>query len=339
MKRSYGSYVNEKTSLPFLSFHLLFFRGLFEQWSLPYTYIYIHIYIYIYSCREQYCLFEFPSLAVILKHNRRFINFIIFLMADPSPHFVPALMTWEFKRESLCNPNTNSFLLSRTLFPFSLSSPFPLPQTPHTFSSIKFLHNGTAKSQSFSYSKGKEVISDPPAARDVGEEVVYSESDHSDEEETEHDSDSECTPLIDPWYDVHPHFPQIPGDYAPPPSGCVWLALCRRNTNISWAPLASSIPDLVIRQGISLPVPIHFEFKSGTALGWKEWVDNDLSDIGFMGLLQRVDVLKAIVSSHCLSNFRDLFNLRHLVRRWCTTTHTFFFSCGEVTMTLEDVAN
>ena len=132
-----------KTSLPFLSFHLLFFRGLFEQWSLPYTYTYIHIYIYIYiySCREQCCLFGFPNLAVILKHNRCFINFILFLMADPSPPFVLALMTWVFKKESLCNPNTNSFLLSRTLFLFSFSSLFPLPQTPHTSSSIKFLHN------------------------------------------------------------------------------------------------------------------------------------------------------------------------------------------------------
>ena len=74
-------------------------------------------------------------------------------------------------------------------------------------------------------------------------------------------------------------------------------------------------------------MPIHFEFGSGTALGWREWVDNELSDTGFMGLLQQAGVLKAIVSSHCL------------VRRWCTTTHTFFFSCGELTVTLEDVAN
>ena len=58
-----------------------------------------------------------------------------------------------------------------------------------------------------------------------------------------------------------------------------------------------------------------------------------------MGLLQRAGVLKAVVSSRCLSNFRDLYDLRHLVRRWCTTTHTFFFSCGELTVTLEDVAN
>ena len=50
-------------------------------------------------------------------------------------------------------------------------------------------------------------------------------------------------------------------------------------------------------------------------------------------------VLKAIVSSHCLSNNRDLFDLHHLVRRWCSTTHTFFLSCSEITVTLEDVAN
>ena len=58
-----------------------------------------------------------------------------------------------------------------------------------------------------------------------------------------------------------------------------------------------------------------------------------------MGLLQRAGVLKAIVSSRCLSNFQDLYHLQYLVRRWCTTTHTFFFSCGELTVTLEDVAN
>ena len=83
----------------------------------------------------------------------------------------------------------------------------------------------------------------------------------------------------------------------------MWLALGWRNPDVSWAPLASSIPDLAIRQSISLPVPIHFEFGSGTALGWREWVDSELSDADFMGLLQRAGVLKAIVSSRCLSNF------------------------------------
>ena len=141
------------------------------------------------------------------------------------------------------------------------------------------------KCQGSSRCKGKEVVSDPPAVPDVGEEVEYSESEHSVEEETQRNPDSECAPLIDPCYDVHPHFPKISGDYSLPPPGRVWLALCRRNPDVSWAPLASSIPNLVIRQGISLLMPIHFEFGSGTALGWREWVDNELSDVGFLGLL------------------------------------------------------
>ena len=50
-------------------------------------------------------------------------------------------------------------------------------------------------------------------------------------------------------------------------------------------------------------------------------------------------MLKAIVSSCCLSNYRYLFNLHHLLRQWCTSSHTFFFSYSEITMTLEDVLN
>ena len=134
--------------------------------------------------------------------------------------------------------------------------------------------------------RGKEIVSDPSAARDVGEEAVYFKSDHSDEEEAQRAPNNECAPLIDPWYDIHANFLKIPGDYMPPPSSRVRLALCRCNTNVSWAPLASSIPNLIIRQGTSLPLHIHFEFGSSTALGWKEWVDRELSNTGFIGLLQ-----------------------------------------------------
>ena len=63
-----------------------------------------------------------------------------------------------------------------------------------------------------------------------------------------------------------------------------------------------------------------------------------LSNMGFMVALQQVSVLKAIVSSHCLSKYL-LFNLCHLVHRCCNATHTFFLSCSKITVTLEDVAN
>ena len=123
------------------------------------------------------------------------------------------------------------------------------------------------KGQISSCRKGKEVVSDPPAARNVGEEAVYSELDHSDEEEARHALDSECSPLIDLWYDIHAHFLKVPDDYTPLPLGCVWLALCCHNTNVSWAPLASSILDLVICQGISLLMPIQLRIRIGHGLG------------------------------------------------------------------------
>ena len=161
----------------------------------------------------------------------------------------------------------------------------------------------SVKTQASSHRKRKEVVSDPPVGQEIGEEAVHSNSDHSDEGEERHDRDSECAPLIDPWYDICPHFPKIPGDYMSPPPGRVWLALFRRTPDVSWAPMSSYLSDLVIHQGVALPVPIHFEFGSGTSSSWKEWVNSELSDTGFMGLLQRAGVLKVVVLSRSLSNF------------------------------------
>ena len=123
------------------------------------------------------------------------------------------------------------------------------------------------KIPSSSRRKGKAVASDPPA---VPEEVERSDSERSTEDETEHDPDSECAPLIDPWYEISPYFPKVPGEYVPPPPGRVLITLVRRDPDVSWAPLASSIPDLSIRQGVSLLVPLHFEFGSDASLGCKE---------------------------------------------------------------------
>ena len=78
------------------------------------------------------------------------------------------------------------------------------------------------KGQSSSCHKGKEIVSDPPAACDVGKKAMYFESNHSDKEEAQCALDSECAPLIDPWYDIHPHFLKVPSDYMAPQLGpCV----------------------------------------------------------------------------------------------------------------------
>ena len=208
-------------------------------------------------------------------------------MADPSPPFRPSLMTQAFK-EGVPLQSEHKLLLFQNILSVSLPSPFSSFQTPIPI----FLRSNSramvlVKSSGFSRSKGKKAVYNPPVEQETGEEALYSESDHSDKEEAWRDPDSECAPLIDPWYNIYPSFPKIPGDYVSLPPSRVWLALCWRNLNTSWAPMSSSVYDLVIRQGISLPMPIHFEFGSGTAQGWKEWVNSKLFDTGFMGLLQR----------------------------------------------------
>ena len=80
------------------------------------------------------------------------------------------------------------------------------------------------KSPSSSRRKGKTVASNSSA---VPEEVECSDLERSTEEEIERDPDSECAPLIDPWYEINPHFPKVPGEYVPPPQGRVLITLVR----------------------------------------------------------------------------------------------------------------
>ena len=82
-----------------------------------------------------------------------------------------------------------------------------------------------AKDKDSSHRKGKKVATDDPHAKAVGEETPLSESDHSGEDERGHDLTNECPPLIDPWHDTHIHFPIVPSDYLPSPSGRVALYL------------------------------------------------------------------------------------------------------------------
>ena len=90
----------------------------------------------------------------------------------------------------------------------------------------------SAKGQSSSCYKGKEIVFDDLAMQDVGEEATHSESECSNEEKARCNPNSECAPLIDPWCNTHAHFLKVPGEYTLPPLGRVWLALCRHNMNI-----------------------------------------------------------------------------------------------------------
>ena len=86
-------------------------------------------------------------------------------------------------------------------------------------------------------------------------------------------------------------------------------------------------------------MPIFFDFVLGKIQGWPIWVDRELSDEEFVGYLRRVRILKAVGISKNLEGFRDAKGVRYLVCRWCPSFHTFFFSIGELTITLEDVVN
>ena len=86
-------------------------------------------------------------------------------------------------------------------------------------------------------------------------------------------------------------------------------------------------------------MPIFFDFVPRKIQGWPIWVDKELSDAEFVGRLERASILKAVAISKNLEGFRDAKGLRHLVHRWCPSLHTFFFSVGELTITLEDVVN
>ena len=68
-------------------------------------------------------------------------------------------------------------------------------------------------------------------------------------------------------------------------------------------------------------------------------MDRELSDGEFVSCLKHARILKSVAISRNLEDFRDAKGLRHLVSHWCLSLHTFFFSVGELNITLEDVVN
>uniref|UniRef100_A0A2N9GS51 Aminotransferase-like plant mobile domain-containing protein n=1 Tax=Fagus sylvatica TaxID=28930 RepID=A0A2N9GS51_FAGSY len=113
-------------------------------------------------------------------------------------------------------------------------------------------------------------------------------------------------PTVDPWYRSGERFPSIPGE---PPTTTT---------------------------GLGMAV---FDFQCSRAIEWADWIDLELADRGFCDRLEQAGVLRSILVSRCSNMYRDTEALRQLVRRWCPSTHTFFFAHGELTVTLEDVEN
>ena len=143
MKHSCVSYVNKRLPYPFYLCFFFSFASIFSN-SGPQ-------FILFFSCHEQCCLYEFPSLAVILRRHRRFINFIPYLMADLSHPFMPVLMSLVFKGKSLHTLDTNILSLSNTnTSSVSLSSPYsPSPTLSSVYSDQPLCHDAGERSKLF----------------------------------------------------------------------------------------------------------------------------------------------------------------------------------------------
>ena len=146
-------------------------------------------------------------------------------------------------------------------------------------------------------------------------------------------------PLRDPRYTPSLLFPQVSHGEAPL-STHAWIFSGQASfVDSAQVPDPREVFDLQIRRGLREAVPIFFNFIAGKIQGWPIWVGKELSDEEFVGCLECAGILKVVVISRNLEGFKDAKGLKHPVRRWCLALHTFLFSFGELTVTLEDVVN
>ena len=59
----------------------------------------------------------------------------------------------------------------------------------------------------------------------------------------------------------------------------------------------------------------------------------------FCGLLEQAGVAKTILLSRSCNMYKDTETLWQILRKWFPSTHTFFFSWSDFTITLKDVEN
>ena len=105
----------------------------------------------------------------------------------------------------------------------------------------------------------------------------------------------------------------------------------------AWVPPAFTVMELEIRRKELLVVPIDFMSPCGPSISWNAWVDKKLQDNDFASNLRWAKIYHAVLLSRGSDMYCDILGLGQLVRRWNPTTHTFFLSWGEITVTLIDV--
>uniref|UniRef100_A0A2N9FP32 Aminotransferase-like plant mobile domain-containing protein n=1 Tax=Fagus sylvatica TaxID=28930 RepID=A0A2N9FP32_FAGSY len=149
-----------------------------------------------------------------------------------------------------------------------------------------------------------------------------------------------AAPLIDPWYTSSPLFPPKSVDFSHPVEDWDWtVSGVEPTVDQAWVPGLEEISELLIQKGDLQATPINFDFLCAASKDWSHWVDREILDPDFWDSLVDAEIHWAILISRSCNMFRDTEAMRELLRRWCPSTHTFFFSWGELTPTLEDVAN
>jgi hypothetical protein len=158
--------------------------------------------------------------------------------------------------------------------------------------------------------------------------------------EAEDPQEGFAAPLLDPWYASSPLFPPKSVDFSHPVEDWNWtVSAVEPTVDQAWVPGLKEISELLIQKGDLQATPINFDFLCTASKDWSHWVDREILDSDFWDNLVDAEVHWAILISRSCNMFRDTEALRELLRRWCPSTHTFFFSWGELTPTLEDVAN
>ena len=82
---------------------------------------------------------------------------------------------------------------------------------------------------------------------------------------------------------------------------------------------------------------MQFLCPNGLINGWSDWLEKEIENDGFCQALCDAHIFEAVLMSQGWHVFRDIIALRYLIRRWSSEFHTFFFSWGETTATLENV--
>lgn len=77
--------------------------------------------------------------------------------------------------------------------------------------------------------------------------------------------------------------------------------------------------------GPAVSAKIQFLCPCGIAVGWFDWVEEEIAHDIFCQILKNAKIFEVVVVSYGWNIYRDMRALRVLVCRWNLDTHTFFF--------------